>query len=100
MNDAPQGPKNCMNTAVARKREMAWMKRIGVKGIAWFAGSSILAAACGVAAATFFEPGAGLAGTALVQEAVVASRQCQARDQRHAYEYLFHNQSLLFWLIL
>ena len=32
-NDAPQGPKNCMNTAVARKREMAWMKRIGVKGI-------------------------------------------------------------------
>ena len=42
---------------------------IGVKGIAWFAGSSILAAACGVAAATFFEPGAGLAGTALVQEA-------------------------------
>ena len=32
-NDAPQGPKNCMNTAVARKREMAWMKSIGVKGI-------------------------------------------------------------------
>lgn len=32
-NDAPQGPKNCMNTAVARKREMAWMKKIGVKGI-------------------------------------------------------------------
>ena len=32
-NDAPQGPKNCMNTSVARKREMAWMKKIGVKGI-------------------------------------------------------------------
>lgn len=32
-NDAPQGPKNCMNTAIARKREMAWMKSIGVKGI-------------------------------------------------------------------
>lgn len=32
-NDAPQGPKNCMNTAIARKKEMAWMKSIGVKGI-------------------------------------------------------------------
>lgn len=32
-NDAPQGPKNRMNTAVARKKEMAWMQRIGVKGI-------------------------------------------------------------------
>lgn len=32
-NDAPQGPKNRMNTAVARKQEMAWMQRIGVKGI-------------------------------------------------------------------
>ncbi len=32
-NDAPQGPRNCMNTAVARKKEMAWMKSIGVKGI-------------------------------------------------------------------
>lgn len=32
-NDAPQGPKNKMNTAVARKREMAWMQKIGVKGI-------------------------------------------------------------------
>lgn len=32
-NDAPQGPKQCMNTAVARKREMAWLKSIGVKGI-------------------------------------------------------------------
>lgn len=32
-NDAPQGPKNRMNTAVARKAEMAWMQKIGVKGI-------------------------------------------------------------------
>lgn len=32
-NDAPQGPKNCMNTAVARKKEMAWLRSIGVKGI-------------------------------------------------------------------
>lgn len=32
-NDAPQGPKNKMNTSIARKQEMAWMKSIGVKGI-------------------------------------------------------------------
>ena len=32
-NDAPQGPRNCMNTAIAREREMQWMQRIGVKGI-------------------------------------------------------------------
>ena len=32
-NDAPQTPRQCMNTAVARDREMAWLKRIGVKGI-------------------------------------------------------------------
>lgn len=32
-NDAPQGPKNRMNAAVARKEEMAWMQRIGVKGV-------------------------------------------------------------------
>lgn len=32
-NDAPQGPKNKMNTAVARRKEMEWMQRIGVKGI-------------------------------------------------------------------
>lgn len=32
-NDAPQGPKNGMNTAVARKKEMAWMQKIGIKGI-------------------------------------------------------------------
>ncbi|MBR2017871.1 MAG: glycoside hydrolase family 97 catalytic domain-containing protein [Prevotella sp.] len=32
-NDAPQGPKGGMNTSINRKREMAWMKKMGVKGI-------------------------------------------------------------------
>lgn len=32
-NDAPQTPKNLMNTSVARKKEMAWMQSIGIKGI-------------------------------------------------------------------
>ena len=32
-NDAPQGPRDCMNTSIAREREMAWMQRIGIKGI-------------------------------------------------------------------
>ncbi|QCR22369.1 glycoside hydrolase family 97 protein [Pontibacter sp. SGAir0037] len=32
-NDAPQTPKNKMNTAIARKKEMQWMKQNGVKGI-------------------------------------------------------------------
>ena len=32
-NDAPQTPRDCMNTAVAREREMKWMQSIGVKGI-------------------------------------------------------------------
>ena len=32
-NDAPQTPRGCMDTHIARDREMAWMKRIGVKGI-------------------------------------------------------------------
>ncbi|MDL2243707.1 glycoside hydrolase family 97 protein [Bacteroidales bacterium OttesenSCG-928-J19] len=32
-NNAPQGPRNCMNNAIARKQEMAWMQSIGVKGI-------------------------------------------------------------------
>ena len=32
-NDAPQTPRNCMDTSAARDREMAWMKSIGVKGI-------------------------------------------------------------------
>ena len=32
-NDAPQTPRQCMNTAIAREREMKWLKSIGVKGI-------------------------------------------------------------------
>ena len=32
-NDAPQGPRNCLNTAIAREREMKWMQSIGIKGI-------------------------------------------------------------------
>lgn len=32
-NDAPQTPKNKMNGSAARKKEMAWMQSIGVKGI-------------------------------------------------------------------
>lgn len=32
-NDAPQTPRNCMDTAPARHREMAWLKSIGVKGL-------------------------------------------------------------------
>lgn len=32
-NDAPQTPRDCMSTAIAREREMAWLERIGVKGI-------------------------------------------------------------------
>ena len=32
-NDAPQTPRNCMNTAIAREREMKWLQSIGVKGI-------------------------------------------------------------------
>lgn len=32
-NDAPQGPRNCMHTAIAREREMKWLQSIGVKGI-------------------------------------------------------------------
>ena len=32
-NDAPQTPRQCMNTSVARDKEMAWLKSIGVKGI-------------------------------------------------------------------
>ena len=32
-NDAPQGPKQRMDTAPARQKEMAWMKSVGVKGI-------------------------------------------------------------------
>ena len=32
-NDAPQGPRNVMNNPISRKRDMAWMQRIGVKAI-------------------------------------------------------------------
>ncbi len=32
-NDAPQTPRNLMDTAPARQREMAWLKSIGVKGL-------------------------------------------------------------------
>lgn len=32
-NDAPQDPKNRMNTPAVRKKEMAWMQKMGVKGI-------------------------------------------------------------------
>ncbi|MDR0907596.1 MAG: glycoside hydrolase family 97 protein [Rikenellaceae bacterium] len=32
-NDAPQGPKNKMNTSVARKAEMKWLQKVGVKGL-------------------------------------------------------------------
>ena len=32
-SDAPQTPKQCMNTTLARRKEMAWLKNIGVKGI-------------------------------------------------------------------
>ena len=32
-NDAPQGPRNKMNTAIARKKEMKWLQDVGVKGL-------------------------------------------------------------------
>ena len=32
-NDAPQGPRNRLNTAIARKKEMKWLKKVGVKGL-------------------------------------------------------------------
>ena len=32
-NNAPQGPKGIMDNTLARRREMAWMKSIGVRGI-------------------------------------------------------------------
>ncbi len=32
-NDAPQTPRDRMATVLVRRREMAWLKRIGVKGI-------------------------------------------------------------------
>lgn len=42
---------------------------VGLKGIAWFAVSSVLASAFGIACTLVFRPGAGLANTALVQNA-------------------------------
>lgn len=32
-NDAPQGPRGIMDNPIARRKEMAWMQKIGVKGI-------------------------------------------------------------------
>src|SRR5690606_18541808 len=32
-NDAPQGPRNKMNTSIARKKEMKWLQSLGVKGL-------------------------------------------------------------------
>lgn len=32
-NDAPQGPRGIMDKLASRRKEMAWMQRIGVKGI-------------------------------------------------------------------
>ena len=32
-NDAPQGPRNIMNNSIARKKEMKWLRDLGVKGI-------------------------------------------------------------------
>lgn len=32
-NDAPQTPRNCMDTSHRRRAEMAWMKSIGIRGI-------------------------------------------------------------------
>lgn len=32
-NDAPQGPRGIMDNTIARRKEMAWMKSIGIKGI-------------------------------------------------------------------
>ncbi|GAB1415755.1 glycoside hydrolase family 97 protein [Paludibacter sp.] len=32
-NDAPQGPKQKMHTSTVRKKEMAWLKELGVKGL-------------------------------------------------------------------
>lgn len=32
-NDAPQGPRNKMSSAIERKKEMAWLRKAGVKGM-------------------------------------------------------------------
>jgi len=33
VNDAPQSPFNKMNTSINRKKEMKWLKKVGVKGL-------------------------------------------------------------------
>jgi hypothetical protein len=33
INDAPQGPRNKMYTAIERKKEMKWLREVGVKGL-------------------------------------------------------------------
>lgn len=32
-NDAPQGPRGCMSSSIARHKEMKWLREIGVKGL-------------------------------------------------------------------
>lgn len=32
-NDAPQGPRNKMSTSIERKKEMKWLREVGVKGL-------------------------------------------------------------------
>ncbi|AYM99036.1 glycoside hydrolase family 97 protein [Chryseobacterium sp. 3008163] len=32
-NDAPMGPRNKMNSSIERKKEMKWLKELGVKGL-------------------------------------------------------------------
>jgi hypothetical protein len=32
-NDAPQTPRNCMDNVAHRREEMAWMQRVGIRGI-------------------------------------------------------------------
>lgn len=32
-NDAPQGPRNFMSTSIARKKEMKWLQKVGVRGL-------------------------------------------------------------------
>lgn len=32
-NDAPQGPRGMMDNSIIRRKEMAWLKEIGIKGI-------------------------------------------------------------------
>lgn len=32
-NDAPQGPRGCLSSSIARHKEMKWLKEIGVKGL-------------------------------------------------------------------